>query len=59
MKEEEHGDAITGLQQKTKFGRPNWDEVFSEIARQQHGYLFTLVALSVALVALSVIVYRQ
>ncbi|XP_062511331.1 uncharacterized protein LOC134187231 [Corticium candelabrum] len=37
MKEEEHGDAITGLQQKTKFGRPNWDEVFSEIARQQHG----------------------
>ena len=35
MREEDTGDAITGLQQKTKFGRPNWDEIFPAIARQQ------------------------
>nr|XP_039256195.1 cytochrome b-245 heavy chain-like isoform X1 [Styela clava] len=30
--EEDQRDVITGLEQKTNFGRPNWDDIFSRIA---------------------------
>ncbi|XP_078486221.1 LOW QUALITY PROTEIN: putative NADPH oxidase 2 [Ciona intestinalis] len=31
--EEDTHDVITGLEQKTNYGRPNWDEIFSKTAR--------------------------
>ena len=33
LHEDEAGDAITGLQQKTHYGRPRWSEVFESISR--------------------------
>lgn len=38
MQEESEADVITGLQQKTIYGRPNWDEIFPELARKHPGY---------------------
>jgi NADPH oxidase len=34
MQEETEGDVITGLQQKTHYGRPNWDQIFPDLAEQ-------------------------
>jgi NADPH oxidase len=34
MQEESSVDVITGLQQKTIYGRPNWDEIFPDLARK-------------------------
>uniref|UniRef100_H2Y444 FAD-binding FR-type domain-containing protein n=1 Tax=Ciona savignyi TaxID=51511 RepID=H2Y444_CIOSA len=31
--EEDSRDVITGLEQKTNYGRPNWDEIFSKTAQ--------------------------
>jgi len=33
LHEDEAGDAITGLQQKTHYGRPRWSEIFESISR--------------------------
>ena len=33
MHEEDERDIITGFEQKTNYGRPNWDEIFSKVAR--------------------------
>eukprot|EP00118_Oscarella_pearsei_P014513 m.124720 g.124720 ORF g.124720 m.124720 type:complete len:233 (+) comp37853_c0_seq7:337-1035(+) len=37
MKEDEEGDIITGLQQKTNYGRPHWDNIFAELGRRHPG----------------------
>lgn len=39
MKEDEEGDIITGLQQKTNYGRPHWDNIFAELGRRHPGYM--------------------
>ena len=31
--EEDERDIITGFEQKTNYGRPNWDEIFSKVSR--------------------------
>ncbi len=31
-------DRITGLRDKTYFGRPNWDQIFSKVAQAHQGY---------------------
>ena len=33
LHEDEAGDAITGLQQKTHYGRPQWSQIFESISR--------------------------
>lgn len=33
LREDEEEDIITGLQQKTKYGRPEWKGIFSQVAR--------------------------
>ncbi|XP_013390859.1 NADPH oxidase 5-like [Lingula anatina] len=35
--EEEHTDAVTGLQTRTKAGRPDWGKIFKDIAAAKHG----------------------
>ena len=35
--EQDTEDAITGLRQKTYYGRPNWDYEFKSIAEQHAG----------------------
>ncbi|XP_039270448.1 NADPH oxidase 2-like [Styela clava] len=35
--DEDQHDVITGLRQKTQFGRPNWDEIFTKIANTHSG----------------------
>ena len=37
MKEEEEIDAVTGLRQKTNYGRPKWDSNFKQIAQDNQG----------------------
>lgn len=37
LNEEEETDAITGLQQKTHYGRPQWDSIFKDIALKNPG----------------------
>ena len=37
LHEEEDRDAITGLQQKTHFGRPQWEKIFSDMAAAHPG----------------------
>ena len=37
MQEENEVDAITGLRQKTNYGRPKWDSHFSQIAEDNKG----------------------
>ncbi|XP_066276251.1 cytochrome b-245 heavy chain-like [Branchiostoma lanceolatum] len=37
LHEEENSDVITGLQQKTHYGRPHWDQIFSNIAQSHTG----------------------
>lgn len=37
MHHEEEKDVITGLKQKTLYGRPNWENEFKTIARQHPG----------------------
>ncbi|XP_064595646.1 cytochrome b-245 heavy chain-like [Liolophura sinensis] len=37
LRHEEEHDPITGLQQKTYFGRPNWDQVFASLAQEHTG----------------------
>ena len=32
MHEEDERDIITGFEQKTNYGRPNWDEIFSKVS---------------------------
>ena len=29
---------ITGLRQRTNYGRPNWDSIFADTARKHPGY---------------------
>ena len=31
--EEDDRDVITGFEQKTNYGRPNWDDIFSKVSR--------------------------
>ena len=31
--EEDERDVITGLEQKTNYGRPNWDDIFMKVAQ--------------------------
>ena len=38
LHEDEAGDAITGLQQKTHYGRPRWSEIFESISRNHPKY---------------------
>ena len=35
--EEDVYDVITGLKQKTFYGRPNWDDVFANVASENAG----------------------
>ena len=35
--EEDIYDVVTGLKQKTYYGRPNWDQEFSNLAREHEG----------------------
>ncbi|XP_071955095.1 NADPH oxidase 2-like [Antedon mediterranea] len=37
LHEEENEDAITGLRQKTHYGRPKWDDIFKQIASDNPG----------------------
>ena len=37
LNEEEETDAITGLHQKTHYGRPQWDSIFKDIALKNPG----------------------
>ncbi|XP_072018811.1 NADPH oxidase 2-like isoform X2 [Amphiura filiformis] len=37
LQEEEETDAITGLQQKTHYGRPQWDTIFQTIGQENPG----------------------
>ncbi|XP_033102210.1 cytochrome b-245 heavy chain-like [Anneissia japonica] len=37
LQEEENTDAITGLRQKTHYGRPVWDNIFKQIASDNPG----------------------
>ena len=37
LHEEDSADVITGLTQKTNYGRPNWDHIFSKIASTHNG----------------------
>lgn len=37
LHDNEKGDVITGLTQKTKFGRPEWDKVFSRVCSDHKG----------------------
>ena len=37
LQEEEEVDAITGLRQKTNYGRPKWDDIFNLIAEDNPG----------------------
>ena len=39
LHEDEAGDAITGLQQKTHYGRPRWSEVFESLATAHPKYV--------------------
>ena len=39
LHEDETGDAITGLQQKTHYGRPRWGEVFESLATTHPKYV--------------------
>ena len=39
LHEDEAGDAITGLQQKTHYGRPRWSEIFESISRAHPKYI--------------------
>ena len=34
LHDNEEEDVITGLRQKTNFGRPNWDEIFKTTAQK-------------------------
>ena len=36
-REEDVYDVITGLKQKTYYGRPNWDQEFSAMAQAHEG----------------------
>lgn len=35
--EEDDRDVITGLEAKTNYGRPNWDEIFSKVSSEHQG----------------------
>ena len=37
LHENDEEDVITGLKQKTNFGRPNWDEIFRTTAQKHKG----------------------
>jgi len=37
LHEQDEEDVITGLKQKTNFGRPNWDEIFRQTAQKHKG----------------------
>ena len=37
LHEESETDVITGLKQKTNYGRPNWDSIFHDIAEKHEG----------------------
>ncbi|XP_033635481.1 cytochrome b-245 heavy chain-like [Asterias rubens] len=37
LQEEQEVDAITGLRQKTNYGRPKWDDTFKQIAQDNPG----------------------
>jgi len=39
LHEDEAGDAITGLQQKTHYGRPQWDQIFESISSKHPKYV--------------------
>ena len=50
LHEDETGDAITGLQQKTHYGRPQWSEIFESISKAHPKYVSSIL-LSAASVA--------
>ena len=35
--EQDEEDVITGLKKKTQFGRPNWEDIFSQISKDHQG----------------------
>ena len=37
LHEESETDVITGLKQKTNYGRPNWDSIFQDVANKHKG----------------------
>ena len=37
LHEESETDVITGLKQKTNYGRPNWDSIFHDVANKHKG----------------------
>ena len=39
LHEDEAGDAITGLQQKTHYGRPQWSQIFESISKAHPKYV--------------------
>ena len=45
LHEDEAGDAITGLQQKTHYGRPRWSEVFQSLSTTHPKYVTIYVML--------------
>ena len=45
LHEDEAGDAITGLQQKTHYGRPRWSEVFQSLSTAHPKYVTIYVVL--------------
>ena len=45
LHEDEAGDAITGLQQKTHYGRPQWDQIFESISAKHAKYVTVLRAI--------------
>lgn len=57
LSDEGDRDVITGLEQKTNFGRPNWDEVFQKIASQHVGSDIGVFFCGVA--ALSTVLHRM
>ena len=38
LHEESETDVITGLKQKTNYGRPNWDSIFEDVANKHKGW---------------------
>lgn len=39
LHDEDTYDAVTGLHQKTHYGRPNWDQIMPNIAKDHTGYV--------------------
>jgi hypothetical protein len=39
LHEGDEADPVTGLQQKTHYGRPNWDKIFETLSKNHAGYV--------------------